>query len=293
MKEKYINPFTDFGFKKIFGEEANKELLIDFLNELLQDKGRITQLSFLKTENLGATETDRKAIFDLYCQNDKGEKFIVELQKAKQKYFKDRSIYYSTFAIQEQAQKGEWNYQLQAVYTVSVMDFKFDEAIEDQHKLRHDIQLLDIDSKKVFYDKLRFIYLEMPKFTKTEYELETHYDKWLYVLQNLSKIDKIPDILQEKVFLQLFEIAEIANYNEKEQYAYQDSLKYYRDLKNVMVTQFEEGRKEGIDIGVEKGIDIGFEKGIFLVAKNLKESNVDIEIISKNTGLTLQQIAEL
>lgn len=97
MKERYINPFTDFGFKKIFGEELNKDLLIDFLNELLKGEQFIKDLNYKKTEYLGNTEIDRKAIFDLYCENDKGEKFIVEIQKTKQRYFKDRTVYYSVF----------------------------------------------------------------------------------------------------------------------------------------------------------------------------------------------------
>ncbi len=91
--EKYINPFTDYGFKKIFSEEPNKDLLLDFLNELLyEEQGRIVSLTYLKNEHLSSSELDRKAIFDLYCENEKGEKFIVELQKAKQNFFKDRTL---------------------------------------------------------------------------------------------------------------------------------------------------------------------------------------------------------
>ena len=101
MKAKYINPYTDFGFKKIFGEEASKPQLIDFLNSLLPEKDKIFTLTFKNNEQLGTTELDRKAIYDIYCENDKGEKFIVELQKAKQNYFKERTIYYSTFPIRE------------------------------------------------------------------------------------------------------------------------------------------------------------------------------------------------
>jgi predicted transposase/invertase (TIGR01784 family) len=118
MKEKYINPFTDFGFKKLFGEEANKDLLIDFLNEVLQLKDKIKHLNYLKNEQLGDSVIDRKAIFDLYCESDSGEKFIVEIQKAKQQFFKERSLYYSTFAIQEQALIGEWNFKLNKVFSV-------------------------------------------------------------------------------------------------------------------------------------------------------------------------------
>jgi predicted transposase/invertase (TIGR01784 family) len=110
--DKYISPFTDFGFKKLFGTEPNKDLLIDFLNELLRkDEGEIVDLTFLSKEQLGRAIDDRKAIFDIYCENQQGEKFIVEIQKAKQKYFKDRSIYYSTFPTQSQAQKGQWSFQ--------------------------------------------------------------------------------------------------------------------------------------------------------------------------------------
>ncbi|RYE27184.1 MAG: Rpn family recombination-promoting nuclease/putative transposase, partial [Sphingobacteriaceae bacterium] len=112
MRAKYINPFTDFGFKKIFGEEASKPLLIDFLNALLPIQHKIANLSFKNTEQLGQTDLDRKAIYDIYCETDKGEKFIVELQKAKQNYFIERTVYYSTFPIREQAEKGEWNYNL-------------------------------------------------------------------------------------------------------------------------------------------------------------------------------------
>ncbi|NCD43150.1 MAG: hypothetical protein EOL88_14665, partial [Bacteroidia bacterium] len=88
MGGKYINPFTDFGFKKLFGEEANKDILMDFLNELLrEEEGEITELRFLRNENLGAMQADRKAIFDIYCESARGEKFIVEMQKAKQDFF--------------------------------------------------------------------------------------------------------------------------------------------------------------------------------------------------------------
>jgi predicted transposase/invertase (TIGR01784 family) len=95
LKDKYINPFTDFGFKKLFGTELNKDLLMDFLNELLkQESVEIVDLSYLNPEQLGRSKDDRKAIFDIYCETKSGEKIIVELQKAKQNFFKDRSVYY-------------------------------------------------------------------------------------------------------------------------------------------------------------------------------------------------------
>jgi predicted transposase/invertase (TIGR01784 family) len=177
--EKYINPFTDYGFKRLFGEEPNKDLLLDFLNTLLRDEqGEIVELTYLKNEVLGHSGLDRKAVFDLYCTNDKGEKFIVKLQKTKQKFFKDRTLYYSTFPIREQAIKGsEWNFELKKVYLVAILDFVFEEDENEPEKYRYNVKLSDIETCKVFYDKLTFIYLEMPKFNKTIDELETRFEK--------------------------------------------------------------------------------------------------------------------
>ncbi len=190
---------------------------------------------------MGRAEYDRRAIFDIYCENEKGEKFIVELQKAKQRYFKDRSIYYSTFPIQSQAEKGEWNFRLKSIYTVGILDFVFEENKKDHEIFHHEVQLFDKSTEKVFYDKLTYIYLEMPKFTKTEQDLETHFDKWLYVLKNLEDLTDRPKKLQEKVFNKLFAQAEIANYTDAEYAEYEESLKNYRDLKNSIDTAFDEG----------------------------------------------------
>ncbi len=219
FKEKYVNPFTDYGFKKLFGEELNKDLLLDFLNELLkEEQGHIKSLTYIKSEKLGATAVDRKAIFDLYCENDKGEKFIVELQKTKQKFFKDRTVYYSTFPIREQAKKADWDFELKAVYTIAILDFEFDEDKKDKKKFRYDVKLQDIETNKVFYDKLTFIYLEMPKFTKTIDELETRFDKWLYIIKNLNKLDRIPDKLRESIFEKVFATAEIAKFTKTDSF---------------------------------------------------------------------------
>jgi predicted transposase/invertase (TIGR01784 family) len=286
MSKRYINLFTDFGFKKIFGTEINKDLLIDFLNELLKGKEQIADLTYLKNEHLGGSEIDRKAIFDLYCENEKGEKFIVELQKVAQKFFKDRSIYYSTFAIQEQAVKGkDWKYELKGVYTVGIMDFKFDEREKYKDKVVTYAQILDVDTKEVFYDKLTFAYLEMPKFNKTEDELVTHFDKWLYVIKNLHKLDEIPAKIREMVFMKLFEQAEIAKYDKKDRKIYEDSLKYYRDLKSSMDTYFEEGYEEGFGQG---------EKNKALItAKTMKEAGEPIDKIILYTQLTKEEIEKL
>jgi predicted transposase/invertase (TIGR01784 family) len=287
LKDKYINPLTDFGFKKLFGVEPNKELLIDFLNQLLPSIHQIKNLTYTKNEHLGGAEYERKAIFDLYCESESGEKFIVEVQKAKQNFFKDRSVYYSTFPIQEQAKKGDWDFELSAVYTIGILDFVFDDH-KDQNETLHTVKLKD-QNGNVFYNKLTYIYLELPKFTKSDTELQTRFDKWMYVFRHLANLQNRPDILQERIFEKLFEIAEIAKFTPKEKEQYEESLKYYRDLKNVVDTSKEEGKEEG---KIEGKIEGKAERSIE-VARNLITQGVSSDVIAKATGLSKEEIENL
>ncbi|MDQ1351843.1 MAG: Rpn family recombination-promoting nuclease/putative transposase [Acidobacteriota bacterium] len=299
MKAKYINPYTDFGFKKLFGEEASKDLLIDFLNQLLPAEHTITNLTFRNPEQLGAVAAEQKAIVDIHCENEKGDQFIVEMQKAKIKFFKDRAVFYTTFPIREQAEKGDWDFKLKPVYCVALLDFEFDDHRAQKNHLTH-VQLKD-QYCQTFYDKLTYIFIEMPRFTKKESQLENHFDKWLYFLKHLESIESIPEILNEQVFLKGFEIAQIANFDEKELSEYEESLKIYRDLKGVIDTSFEEGEKIGYDKGEKNGYDkgekVGYDKGkdekARQMAKVMKNEGEPLEKISNYTGLCPEEIDKL
>jgi predicted transposase/invertase (TIGR01784 family) len=290
MKAKYINPFTDFGFKKIFGEEASKPLLIDFLNALLPLHNKIIDLTFKNTEQLGQTDADRRAIYDIYCENENGEKFIVELQKAKQNYFKERTIYYSTFPIREQAEKGDWNYNLKAVYCVGILDFTFDDYENEPEKSEvvHTIKLKN-QSGKTFYDKLTYIYLEMPNFNLAESALRTRLDKWLYFIKNLEDFQTIPAIFKDEVFTQAFEKAELAKFNQPELESYEYSLKSFRDNKAT----FDYATETAFDEGKLEGKMEGKLEGKLEVAKALKQNGVSMDLILSTTGLSEQEINEL
>ena len=287
---KYINPFTDFGFKKLFGEEANKDLLIDFLNEVLGEENHIEDLSFKPTENLPKNELDRKAIFDLYCHNKKGERFIIELQKAKQNFFKDSSVYYSTFPIQEQANKGDWNYKLQAVYTIGILDFRFED--KDKEKVLVKVKLKDQENE-VFYDKLTFLYLQLVNFNKSEAELENNFEKWMYIFKNLGTLEAMPLRFKDKIFSKLFATAEIAKLNNNEYSDYIESLKNYNDLRNVLDTARDEGKIEGKIEGEQIGIEKGkIERDNEIIVAGYKEG-FSPEQLSKLTKLDLILVREI
>jgi predicted transposase/invertase (TIGR01784 family) len=299
LKDKYINLLTDFGFKRVFGTEPNKHLLIDFLNTLLPADRQIKDVTFKNNENVGNTAIDRKAIFDIYCQGTNGERFIVELQKAKQNFFKDRSVFYATFPIQEQALKGEWNFKLAPVYAIGVLDFVFDDH-KSSEQLIHRVDLKD-QNCEVFYDKLQFIYIELPKFQKTLEELETHGDKWLYLLKHLPDLDDLPPVpLQEEVFSDLFTAAKIANFSPVEQDSYQNSLKYYRDLNNVVDTSREEGREEGRKEGIEEGRKeekkerlLKGKQALIMQQLSVKLGELPAETIAQVSELSSERLDEL
>lgn len=287
IEERYISLLTDFGFKRIFGTAPNKDLLINFLNSLFDGRKVIKSLKYSNSEHVGDIYTERKAIFDVYCESEDGEKFIVEMQNASQKFFKDRSVYYSTFPIREQAPKGDtWNYKLNPVYTVALLNYDMkDETAFDMNEISHHVQLCDTATKRVFYDKLEFIYVEVAKFNKTENELVTPYDKWLYALKNLSSLNERPAALRDKIFDRLFQVAEIAKFTPVELKEYEDSLKTYRDLKNSLDTAEEKGRVEG---RVE-----GEKRKAIAIARNLKSMGMSISDVSKATGLQEEEIKAL
>ena len=278
-RERYINPYTDFGFKKLFGTEMNKDLLISFLNALFNNEEKeIEDVQYLNSEHLGDGYGDRRAVFDVYCKTKDGGRFIVEMQKAEQTYFKDRSLYYSTFAIREQAPKGkDWDYHLEDVYTVGVLNFKFPGDEYPAGSYRHEIKLKDVEDNHVFYEKLTFVYLEMPKFNKTEDELVTMFDKWMFVLRNLSRLLDRPKALQDRIFDRLFEQAEIAKYSPEERREYEVSVKNYWDYNSTMKTAATNASNERAK----------------KIALRMKADGMTAELIAKYTGLTADEIEGL
>lgn len=313
-EERYISLLTDFGFKRIFGTALNKDLLINFLNSLFGKEQVVKDVKYLNSENVGDVYTDRKAIFDVYCENEQGEKFIVEMQNAFQKHFKDRSLYYSTFPIKEQAPKGaDWDFKLAHVYVVALLNFDMQDEAFDQKAISHDVGLLDKKTKKVFNDKLTFKYVEIAKFNKPLDKLRTVYDKWLYALKNLSRLNDRPKELRDKVFDRLFEEAEIAKFSKIELKEYEDSLKAYRDIKNSLDTAMEqgfekgreegrevgraegraEGKAEGIEIGKAEGIELGKKLRDMQIARNLLKKGLSVNDIAETMGLSQDDVASL
>lgn len=287
---RFINPFTDYGFKKIFGQEISKDLLIDFLNDLLKGERVITDLTFLNNEQLPEWEDARVLIYDIHCTTDTGEKIIVEMQNKSQLYFKERALFYLSHAVARQGQVGgEWQFNVKAVYGVFFMNF----LLNDHVKLRTDIILADRDTGELFTDKMRQTFIALPVFNKEEDECENDFERWIYTLKNMETLKRMPFKARKAVFEKLEEIADVASLNEEEQELYWKSVNAYRTHLCVIDAAKLEGRAEGRAEGREEGRAEGSIEKCLSIARNLKQLGTSTDLISKATGLTPEEIASL
>ena len=280
---RFINPFTDYGFKFLFGREVEKELLIDFLNDLLSGEHVITDIQFLNNEQQPEVKTERGIIYDIYCMTDTGERIIVEMQNREQPYFKDRALFYLSRAITQQAKSGPWDFRLDAVYGVFFMNFVIDKDMPA--KIRTDVILSDRDTGQLFNNKFRQIFIELPNFDKEEDECSNDFERWIYVLKNMETLKRLPFKARKSVFEKLEKIVDIASLSKEERMKYDESIKVYRD--NLVTLEFAEqkGRAEGKEEGRAEGKEE--------TARNLKKMGVSLEIISKATGLSIEKIEAL
>ena len=296
---KFLNPFSDVGFKRIFGQEMSKPLLLDFLNNLLEGERHITDLRFLDKEQLPVSSDDRSLIYDIYCETDTGENIIVEMQNRPQAFFKQRTIYYAAGSIARQGERGsEWCYDIKAVYCISFLNFAQSDISTE---FRTDVALMDMGSGRLFSDKIRLIYLQLPLFTKDVDGCSNDFERWIYVLKNMETLNRLPFAAKSAVFKRLAEITDIASLSKQERMMYDESLRKFRDTIVVMegarLSGVEQGRVEGRAEGRAEGMAEGRAEGKAeeqrRIARGLLEVGTPVSIIAKVTGLPEDEIAGL
>ena len=283
---RYIDPMVDSAFKRIFGSDSNKDLLIAFLNEIFKGRRLIVDLVFNKNEYPGEISMEGGAIFDLTCTDEHGAHFLIEVQRGRQKYFKQRAVFYASRLITNQVPKGrrsDWGYALNAVYVIALLGNSLSD--HPAHQYLHDICLMDINTNKIFYEELGYIIIELGSFVKEEAELETDLDKWLYLIKHLSQLNEMPELFNKPIFEKLFAVAEYSNLTKQEKIMYDSSMKYKWDNKNVLDYAVSEGELRGEITGQLKT-----RKEI---ASKLKSQGFSDEVIHDITELSIAQIEEL
>jgi len=295
----YINPLTDFGFKRLF---KVKELLIDFLNQVLPDV-MIKDVTYDDKELIG-DEEERRAVLDLLCKTENDEYVMIEMQRAKQTHFADRMLFYGAHLIRKQGQVGQdWLYELNAVYVVSVLNFSLKEG---SGNVIDRVALMNTETKEVFSRKLQFTFIQLPKFTKKAEELSSNFDEWLYCLKHLYRLKSRPATVQGKVFEMIFELMQTKQLNKEDMELYEKSVIEYDDILDAIALEGRTRKAEGIAIGEQRGIAIGEQRGIAIGEQrgiaigeqrgvSLGEERAKKLIVNslKNKGLSLKEIEEL
>ena len=315
MYERYLNPFVDFGFKKLFGSEENKDLLISFLNALIGGDDPITDLNYKNVERIGDVIGTRTNYFDVYCDTASGDQFIVEMQNTWQPFFKDRTVYYASKPIHDQGKKGlqqaddeltsgsrssrnkSWDYQLKNVVVVAMMNFKLPKKEYAEDSFLHKVQLMDVEDLHVFYEKLTLYYVELPKLDHAKLDLSTPMGRWFHALNSLYFYDAKPNDLDDPIFDKLFRQAELAMMTPDEDLAYERSMKVYLDTYNQIeggrILGHQQGLLEGEKQGIAKGKELGLAEGRLEIVKKMIELGMDPQTIQAATGVALETIENI
>ena len=305
-RQEYAELLCDFMFKRLFGSEANKDVLIGFLNMIMEDVN-IEHVDFISPEHLGLTEQDRKAVFDISCTCDDGRTLIIEMQKGFQEHFRERAVYYTSFPINEQGRKAKeefikeqgcddpkaefkWDYSLKPVTVVAILNFMFDhdpswpkDRYHSSYRLREDC------TNEVMTEVVRYVFLELGRFRKRLWEFETPFDKWMYLLRHMHEMVEIPAPFQTTEFRRLFLLAKIGNFTPDELKEYEKSLNSMSDYYNIIDSAVAKAEKAAL----ERGREEGREEGRLESARKLKQLGVTTEIIAEATGLSPEEIAQL
>ena len=302
----YAELLCDFMFKRLFGSVANKDVLIGFLNMILEDH-EIVDVDFIPTEHLGLSKEDRKAVFDISCRCKSGETLIIEVQKGYQEHFRKRAVFYTSYPIHEQGREAKelfikehqskddgeefkWDFNLNPITVVAILNFKFDHEDDWPCDRYHSSYRLREDTNgEIMTDVLRYVFLELGRFRKHLWELETQFDKWMYLLCHMHEMVEIPQIFQTEGFKRLFILSEINNFTAEEYDEYQKSISRMSDYYNIIDSAVAKAEK----LAREEGRAEGREEGRLELCRNLLNQGVQKDQVALAAGLSIEELDAL
>ncbi len=298
--QRYARLLLDYMFKKCFGTEANKPLLISLLNDFLGHRlaSPIIDVSYLATVTVGKTTQTRGTVFDLNCQDQEGNRYLVEIQLEAQKYFADRALFYRSRAQSEMHKRGRKAtradpYRLKTLHLLAFLDFELD----NRPGYIREIMLMDTRDHTLFTDRECLTYVEVPKLQKKLEDCSDRREIWTWLFQNLHKLNDRPRELREALFDTLFTMAEIAKFKGEELEQYRLSMEFYDDTEACIEYAKEQATKLGWEQGMQQGMQQGEQRGQENareeIARNLKTLGLPAATIAQSTGLSPDRIAEL
>ena len=287
---RYARIIMDDWFKRTFGTEPNKGLLIMLLKELIPEHD-IKDLTYVQQEHINPFPGKKDALIDVECVDTDGTRFIVEMQVARQRFFYERSLFYSTFGIQQQVEKSSsMDYGFPPVYFVGFMDFSLHEGSD---RVLYRYSLREKETGEEMTGSLQFVFLELTNCRKALTPEATLLDNFCYALHNMEHLTDRPEELKEEIFKRLFKTAEIATFTPEERIKYENDMTTERDIQNYISYAREKGLEEGMEKGMEKGREEGREEGRVEAAKNMLADEISIDLVAKYTGLSIEQVKQL
>ena len=285
---KYADLLDDDVFKLVFGRESTKDVMIEFLNQVIPDR-KIVDLEFIDKE-MHPVERDAKGVvYDMFCKTDSGARIIVEVQRRKQPFYPERAIYYSTFQIQRQVEAGADTYDFLPVYVINILNFKMD-GNKDRADVKSVYRLYEETTQRLLTDRVTFIFIELPKFKKSIDELDGNVLEGMYFcFKNMAVLEECPKVLTHQIFRKIFEVSELYNMDQDTRDKVIHKMTTERDLRNQMAY----ARQEAIEEGRAEGRSEGRAEVRAEVAREMLADGMPVDKIAKYTELSIEEIAAL
>ena len=285
---KYADLLNDDVFKLVFGRESTKDVMIEFLNQVIPDR-TISDLEFIDKEMHPVVRDSKGSVYDMFCKTDDGSRIIVEVQRRKQPFYPERALYYSTFQIQRQVETGAEEYDFLPVYVVNILDFTMN-RYSDCSKVKTTYRLYEEDTHSLLTDRVTSIFIELPKFTKEIDDLDGNILEGMYFcLKNMTSLKERPEVLGHKVFKKIFEVSELLEMEEEIRKKVIHSMTTERDLRNQMAYARKEAIEEGHAEGWAKGQAEGRAEGRAEVVNKMLAAGIPAPIIADALGITVEE----
>lgn len=274
---KYADLLDDDVFKLVFGQESSKDVMIEFLNQVIPDR-TIVDLEFVDKEMHHVDRSRRDSVYDMFCKTDDGSRIVVEVQRRKQANFAERAVYYSTFSIINQVSAGAGSYDFCPVYVISILNFGFKPG---GSKVKSEFRLYETDTRELLTDRVTYIFLDLSKFKKTAEELSGDILEGMYFcFKNIVSLTERPEILEHNVFRKIFEVSELINMDEVTRSKVIDKMTTERDLRNQMEYALQEAIAEGHAEGHAAGHAEGLAAGLAEAARKMVASGMTHEAVA-------------
>lgn len=293
---RYVDILSDSGFKAVFGDENNTDVIIDFLNVVLPEERRVRSLTFSRTEIPGFTATNKAVRLDLRCESEDGTHFIVEMQQTGQRNFFRRCVQYAAKVYDSNSRSGDRHYDLPPVYLIGILardpGFSRSGSVWDGRYIS-EYTFREKETHEVADETISIIFVELYRFGKGAGECRSDRDRWWYSMKHLKELESVPAAFGTGSLDRLFRASEIAQFDSEKRLKYEEDMISERDYINILDTAEERGLERGLEQGRAEGLAQGVAEGISKVARAMLKSGMDIKSISSLTGMTEEQIKAL